>query len=234
MSTLHLHQTTIATPEQFQAALTDFGPDRSTIFPDSQDQHLQVHSRSATDADVTEGTGGVWERLHYDWSDPTRIVITDTDSNVGRPIRLRLHPQRPARRPHRHRRGRDPRRQKPQRPHHRLRPRQCHRQAHLRKRPDRHRQSHRSPHRHHSTCGLTHATTQPPAAASRTYAFGVRRSLLQRSRRMKPTSGHDVGAWCNRASQLTTQPGWWSPPAGNAWTSASAICRARCAYPYEV
>jgi len=82
MSTLHLHQTTIATPEQFQAALTDFGPDRSTIFPNSQDQHLQVHSRSATDADVTEGTGGVWERLHYDWSDPTRIVITDTDSNV--------------------------------------------------------------------------------------------------------------------------------------------------------
>ena len=83
MSTLHLHQTTTATPEQFLAALTDFGPDRSTIFPNSQDQHLQVHSRSATDADVTEGTGGVWERLHYDWSDPTRIVITDTDSTCG-------------------------------------------------------------------------------------------------------------------------------------------------------
>lgn len=33
MSTLHLHQTTTATPEQFLAALTDFGPDRSTIFP---------------------------------------------------------------------------------------------------------------------------------------------------------------------------------------------------------
>jgi hypothetical protein len=43
MSTLHQHQTTTATPEQFLAA---------------------------------------WERLHYDWSDPTRIVITDTDSNV--------------------------------------------------------------------------------------------------------------------------------------------------------
>jgi len=56
MSTLHLHQTTTATPEQFLAALTDFGPDRSTIFPNSQDQHLQVHSRTA--ADVTEGTGG--------------------------------------------------------------------------------------------------------------------------------------------------------------------------------
>ena len=37
MSTLHLHQTTTATPEQFLAALTDFGPDRSTIFPNSQD-----------------------------------------------------------------------------------------------------------------------------------------------------------------------------------------------------
>jgi 6-phosphogluconolactonase (cycloisomerase 2 family) len=58
MSTLHLHQTTTATPQQFLAALTDFGPDRFTIFPNSQDQHLQVHSRTATDADVTEGTGG--------------------------------------------------------------------------------------------------------------------------------------------------------------------------------
>jgi hypothetical protein len=233
MSTLHLHQTTTATPEQFLAALTDFGPDRSTIFPNSQDQHLQVHSRSATDADVTEGTGGVWERLHYDWSDPTRIVIIDTDSNAwgGRSGYLYTLTARPD--------GRTDidevvtRDGKPQRPHHRLRPRHRHRQAHLRKRPDRHRQSHRSPHHHRSRGRLTHATTQPPAAASRTYAFGVRRLLLQCSRRMKPTSGHDV-AWCYWASQLTTQPGWRSPPAGNAWTSASAMCRARCAYPYEV
>ena len=82
MSTLHLHQTTIATPEQFVAGLTDFGPDRSTIFPNSQDQNLTVHSQGATDADVTEGTGAVWERLHYDWSDPNRVVVTDTDSNT--------------------------------------------------------------------------------------------------------------------------------------------------------
>jgi hypothetical protein len=33
-------------------------------------------------ADVTEGSGGVWERLHYDWSDPSRVVMTTTDSNV--------------------------------------------------------------------------------------------------------------------------------------------------------
>jgi hypothetical protein len=82
MSTLHLHQTTTATPEQFVAGLTDFGPDRSTIFPNSQDKNLKVHSQAATEADVTEGTGGVWERLHYDWSDPNRVVVTDTDSNT--------------------------------------------------------------------------------------------------------------------------------------------------------
>lgn len=32
MSTIHLNQRTTATPEQFLAALTDFGPGRSTIF----------------------------------------------------------------------------------------------------------------------------------------------------------------------------------------------------------
>jgi hypothetical protein len=33
-------------------------------------------------ADVTEGSGGVWERLHYDWSNHDRVVLTTTDSNV--------------------------------------------------------------------------------------------------------------------------------------------------------
>ncbi len=82
MSTLHLHETTTATPEQFIAALTDFGPGRSKIFGNSADGYLQVHNRNATDADVTEGSGGVWERLHYDWSDPNRVVMTTTDSNL--------------------------------------------------------------------------------------------------------------------------------------------------------
>ena len=43
---------------------------------------LQVHSQGTTEADVTEGSGGIWERLHYDWSDPNRVVLTTTDSNV--------------------------------------------------------------------------------------------------------------------------------------------------------
>jgi hypothetical protein len=82
MSTIHLHERTTATPEQFIAALTDFGPGRSKIFPNSADGYLKVYDRSATEADVTEGSGGIWERLHYDWSDPNRVVMKTTDSNI--------------------------------------------------------------------------------------------------------------------------------------------------------
>jgi len=82
MSTIHVHQTIAATPEEFVAGLTDFGPGRSTLFPLSDDKYLKVHERGAHEADVTEGSGGVWERLHYDWSDPNRIVMKTTDSNV--------------------------------------------------------------------------------------------------------------------------------------------------------
>jgi hypothetical protein len=82
MSTIHLNQTTTATPEQFLAALTDFGSGRSTIFGRSADDYLVVHDQRPTEADVTEGSGGVWERLHYDWSDPHRVAMTTTDSNV--------------------------------------------------------------------------------------------------------------------------------------------------------
>src|SRR5712671_5128866 len=60
MSTIHLHQTTTSTP----------------------DEYVKVHHRGRSQADVTEGSGGIWERLHYDWSDPNRVVLTTTDSNV--------------------------------------------------------------------------------------------------------------------------------------------------------
>jgi hypothetical protein len=82
MSKIHIHQTTTATPEQFVGGLTDFGPGRSKLFPNSADDYLEVHQQGPAEADVTEGSGGVWERLHYDWSDPDRIVLTTTDSNV--------------------------------------------------------------------------------------------------------------------------------------------------------
>jgi hypothetical protein len=82
MSTIHFVEKTTATPEQFLAGLTDFGPGRSELFGNSADDHLKVHGRGACWADVTEGSGGIWERLRYDWSSPRRVVMTTTDSNI--------------------------------------------------------------------------------------------------------------------------------------------------------
>jgi hypothetical protein len=76
------HETTTATPEQYVAGLTDFGPGRAELFGNSDDGYLEVHSMGTTEADVTEGSGGIWERLHYDWSNPDRVVLTTTDSNA--------------------------------------------------------------------------------------------------------------------------------------------------------
>jgi hypothetical protein len=82
MATIHIHQTTTSTPEQFIAGLTDFGPGRAKLFGNSADEYLKVHHQGVKDADVTEGSGGIWERLHYDWSDPNHVVLTTTDSNL--------------------------------------------------------------------------------------------------------------------------------------------------------
>jgi hypothetical protein len=82
MSSFHFQQATTLTPEQFIAGLTDFGPGRSEIFGNSADDYLEVYSQGATEADVKEGSKGVWERLHYDWSDPNHVVLTTTDSNA--------------------------------------------------------------------------------------------------------------------------------------------------------
>ena len=66
---IHFQRTTTLTPEQYVAGLTDFGPGRSKLFGNSADDYLKVHSRGRSEADVTEGSGGIWERLHYDWSE---------------------------------------------------------------------------------------------------------------------------------------------------------------------
>ena len=79
---IHLHRTTTLTPEQYVAGLTDSGPARSKLFGNSADDYLKVHNLGLLDADITEGSGGIWERLHYDWSNPNRVVLTTTDSNV--------------------------------------------------------------------------------------------------------------------------------------------------------
>ena len=82
MPTIHLKESTTSTPDQFVAGLTDFGPGRSKLFGRSADDYLKVHDQGPGHADVTEGSSGVWERLHYDWSDPNRVVLTTTDSNT--------------------------------------------------------------------------------------------------------------------------------------------------------
>ena len=82
MSTIRMTKTTTATPEQLVAGITDFGPGRSKLFSASADEQLKVHHQDATRADVTEGSGGVWERLEYDWSNPDRIVMKTVDSNL--------------------------------------------------------------------------------------------------------------------------------------------------------
>jgi hypothetical protein len=82
MSVIHFHTATTSTPEQFIAGLTDFGPGRSKVFENSADSYLMVHNQGPYQADVTEGSGGIWERLQYDWSDPSHVKLTTTDSNV--------------------------------------------------------------------------------------------------------------------------------------------------------
>lgn len=82
MPTIRLTETTTATPEQFLAGLTDFGPGRQELFGNSADKYLKVHEEGPTSADVTEGSNGIWERLKYDWSDPRHVVMTTIDSNT--------------------------------------------------------------------------------------------------------------------------------------------------------
>jgi hypothetical protein len=82
MATIRFHTTTALTPEQFVAGLTDFGPGRAKLFSYSHDDFLVVHSQGPTEADVTEGSYGIWERLRYDWSDPNRVVMTTTECNI--------------------------------------------------------------------------------------------------------------------------------------------------------
>ena len=45
MATIHFKETTTSMPEQFVAALTDFGPGRSKVWGNSADNYLKVHNQ---------------------------------------------------------------------------------------------------------------------------------------------------------------------------------------------
>jgi hypothetical protein len=76
-------------PEAVLAALTDFGPSRSNVWPNVDDAHFKVHGQGPGWAEVTEGSsvaGGVWERERYSWDTANRTVAIETlDSNTWGP-----------------------------------------------------------------------------------------------------------------------------------------------------
>ena len=87
MPSVHVTDTTSAPPELVLAAAHDFSERRAELFPDVHVEHLTVHDIGEHDADVTEGNpmpvfGLVWERLHYDWSQPGTVKGTVVDSNL--------------------------------------------------------------------------------------------------------------------------------------------------------
>lgn len=89
MAEIHFHLETKLAPGVVMAILTDFGPRRTTIWPNIDDQHFRVHGQGAGWADVTEGSsiaGGVWEREKYTWDTATGHITAETiDSNTWGP-----------------------------------------------------------------------------------------------------------------------------------------------------
>ena len=103
MSTIHLHRTTTATPEQYIAGLTDFGPGRSKLFGNSADAYLKVHHKGLF-------AGRRHRRLERHLGTPAlRLVRSrprcphdDQLQCVGRRIRPHLHLHASVRRHDRH------------------------------------------------------------------------------------------------------------------------------------
>jgi hypothetical protein len=86
---VHVVEESTASPDAILEAARDFSPRRAELWRDVYTEHLTVHDRGETWADVTEGNrwpiGVVWERLRYDWSQPDRVKGTVIDSNLFRP-----------------------------------------------------------------------------------------------------------------------------------------------------
>ena len=76
-------------PKAVLAALTDFGPSRSKVWPNIDSGHFKLHDQGPGWAEVTEGNsvaGGVWERERYTWDAGAQTVAIETlDSNTWGP-----------------------------------------------------------------------------------------------------------------------------------------------------
>ena len=89
MARVHFRLETMLAPSAVLAALTDFGPRRSQVWPNVDEQHFKLHGQGPGWAEVTEGSsvaGGVWEREKYSWDATTGAVSVETmDSNTWGP-----------------------------------------------------------------------------------------------------------------------------------------------------
>jgi hypothetical protein len=89
MARVHFQLETKLAPSAVLAALTDFGPRRSQVWPNIDEQHFKLHGLGPGWAEVTEGSsvaGGVWEREKYSWDATTGTVNVETiDSNTWGP-----------------------------------------------------------------------------------------------------------------------------------------------------
>jgi hypothetical protein len=89
MTTVNFTLESPLAPDAVMAALTNFGPSRSEVWPNVDSAHFKVHSQGQSWAEVTEGSsvaGGVWERERYSWDAAARTVAIETlDSNVWGP-----------------------------------------------------------------------------------------------------------------------------------------------------
>jgi hypothetical protein len=86
---IHFKARSTLAPGAALAALTDFGPRRSEIWPNIDRAHFKVHDQGPGWAEVTEGNsvaGGVWERERYTWDASDHTVAVETlDSNTWGP-----------------------------------------------------------------------------------------------------------------------------------------------------
>jgi hypothetical protein len=75
--------------EEVLLAARNFSERRADLWPDVHVAYLEVHESGDHHAIVTEGNpwpiGFVWERLHYDWSQPGVLKGTVVASNIFKP-----------------------------------------------------------------------------------------------------------------------------------------------------
>ena len=89
MTTIRFELRSPLAPNAVLAALTDFGPSRSEVWPNIDSAHFKVHGQGPGWAEVTEGSsvaGGIWERERYSWDAATQTVAIETvESNTWGP-----------------------------------------------------------------------------------------------------------------------------------------------------